>query len=106
MGIFVDLKKAFDTIKYEILLQKLKRYGIIDIANYLLRSYLTNRKQYVNCYNHSSKLYQVTCGIPQDSILEPFRINLYINYIANPLPTANVLSYAYDTALHVSHTDK
>ena len=71
----------------------------------LLRSYLTNRKQYVNYDNRSPKVLEVTCGILQGSILGPLLFILYINDIANGLPTANVLYFADDTTLYFSHTD-
>ena len=45
-GLFIYLKKAFDTVDHELLLEKLKVYGIRGIANKWLQNYLTNRKQY------------------------------------------------------------
>ena len=105
MGIFIDLRKAFDTISHTLLLQKLNHYGIRGVANEWIRSYLTNRKQYVSYNKHSSTLLDVTCGVPQGSILGPLLFILYINDIANALPTGNVLSFADDTTLYLSHTE-
>ena len=45
LNIYIDLSKAFDTLHFEILLVKLAYYRIKGIANSLIRSYLTNRKQ-------------------------------------------------------------
>ncbi len=47
INIFLDLSKSFDTLNHEILLQKLKYYGITGIALNLMKSYITNRKQFV-----------------------------------------------------------
>ena len=47
MGIFIDLKKACDTIDHNILSNNLNHYGIIDISNDWIKSYLENRKQFV-----------------------------------------------------------
>ena len=46
-NVYIDLSKAFDTLAFHILLYKLKYYGVNDTALDLMKSYLTNRKQYV-----------------------------------------------------------
>ena len=55
-GIFIDLRKAFDTVNHEILLRKLEHYGIRGKAQVWFKSYLTNRKQYVSSNGVSSEL--------------------------------------------------
>ena len=69
--VFLDLKKAFDTVNHEILLQKLRYYGIRGIANDWLRSYLNKRKQFCTYDNTKSDIGLVNCGVPQGSILGP-----------------------------------
>ena len=62
---FVDLKKAFDTMDHEILLKKLSHYGIRGIANEWFCSYLTKRKQYVTIGNQISILNEIPTGVPK-----------------------------------------
>ena len=64
-GIFIDLRKAFDTDNHDILIQKLEHYGLRDISLNWFRSYLKDRSQYVYCNNLSSKTKNVTCGVPR-----------------------------------------
>ena len=88
IGIFYDLSKAFDCIDHEILLEKLHYYGIRGVALDLIKSYLSNRYQYVELVTHDikgkesktiSRRLNNTCGVPQGSIVGPLFFIISLN---------------------------
>ena len=54
IAILMDLSKAFDTIGHEILISKMEHYGIQNLESQLFKSYLSDRKQYVEFNNTQS----------------------------------------------------
>ena len=78
-ALFIDLSKAFDTLSFEILIRKLRHYGVTDTDLRLLISYLTNRKQYVVFNNHESDITEIKAGVRQGSILGPLFFSICIN---------------------------
>ena len=104
-AIYIDLSKAFDNLRYGILLDKLKYYGISGIPLELIKSYLTNRQQYVSYKDCESDLLEVKTGIPQGSILGPLFFSICINDIVNSTSKFNFLMYADDTTLYFNIED-
>ena len=100
VAVFIDLRKAFDTVDHRILLDKLERYGI-RLAN--LRwffSYLSNRTQVVNANGVTSSMLPVVCGVPQGSILGPLLFLLYVNDMTCSVKDCSVRLYADDTVIY------
>ena len=98
--IHLDLSKAFDCLSHSILLDKLRFYGINEMAYNLMKNYLENRKQFVQFDSCSSKMKSIDKGVPQGSILGPLLFLIYINDIPNSSNILNFLMYADDTTLH------
>ena len=94
----IDLKKAFDTVCHKRLLLKLSNYGIRGNAYDLLKSYLTNRYQYVRINNNLSTLKQIKYGVLQGSILGPLLYIIYVNNFSNAI-NCNSKLYTDDTCL-------
>ena len=76
--IFLDLSKAFDTVNHSILFDKLKHYGIRGLAFEWVKSYFSNRLQFIQFNDCFSASKNISCGVPQGSILGPLFFLLYI----------------------------
>ena len=98
-GIFLDLQKAFDTVEHDILLSKLEHYGIRGLANEWLKSYLSNRKQFVSINGYDSNLADVKFGVPQGSVIGPLLFLVYINDLKQALKFCKVHPFVDDTNL-------
>ena len=99
---FIDLSKAFDTVNYRILLSKLKYYGINGNLLAWIKSYLTDRKQYV--LKQSTGLMDITCGVPQGSILGPLLFLIYVNDMFKASNIISSIMFADDTNLFFAHS--
>ena len=97
--VFLDIRKAFDTVNHQILLDKMHCYGIRDGELLFFRSYLQNRTQCCSVNGHISTLQKVTCGVPQGSILGPLLFIIYMNDLPAFVQEANITMYADDTSL-------
>lgn len=105
LGLFLDLKKAFDSIKYNILYDKLSRYGVRGVALELIKNYLSHRSQIVQIQNAKSSKLKLTQGVPQGSILGPFLFLVYINDIVTIANSPEIIMYADDTNVFFKSTD-
>ena len=98
-AVFVDLRKAFDTVDHGRLLSKLPMYGIKRRELSWFESYLFDRKQLVSMENSSSERKSVLCDVPQESTLGPLLFVLWINYSDLQLKHCSILLYADDTVI-------
>ena len=95
--VFIDLKKAFDAIDHEILLQKLAHYGVDQISLTWFRSYLSDRTQRCYVNGHLSRSRSVKYGVSQGSIIGPLLFLVYINDLPDCLNNGSPRMYADDT---------
>ena len=105
IGLFLDLRKAFDTVHHDILLKKLNHYGVRGECLNLLKNYLSDRNQAVKFNNQLSSLKTLNFGVPQGSILGPLFFLIYINDLKNCLTSTIPVLYADDTNIFMSGRD-
>ena len=101
-AVFIDLKKAFDTVDHEILLNKLNYYGVRGKELSWFRSYLYNMKQFCRVNGHTSATEGVGCGVTQGSCLGPLLFLVYVDDLPYCLKTSDVAMYADDTTIYYS----
>ena len=98
-GVFIDLKKAFDTVDHTILLCKLHHYGIRGVINDWFSSYLSDRTQTTQIGSDISSKDKILFGVPQSSVLGPLLFLIYINDIYQASHKLNFYLFADDTNL-------
>ncbi|CAB4018504.1 Hypothetical predicted protein [Paramuricea clavata] len=103
--LFLDLKKAFDTVDHEILLKKLHLYGIKGTTYAWFESYIQNRKSICLMNGKKSHAREIRCGVPQGSNLGPILFLLYINDLPKCLETTKANLFADDTNLSCAGLD-
>lgn len=113
IGLFLDMSKAFDCVRHDILLQKLENLGVRGLALKLIQSYLTDRKQFtvIDSYNKNSKTFEeiqsstehITLGLPQGSILGPLLFLVYVDELPNITENLCVM-FADDATIFIPDT--
>ena len=102
--ILIDLQKAFDTIDYYILLQKLPSLGSSNEVIDWFKSYVRSRKSHVNVHDKFSTIVELGCGVQQGSILGPLLFLLYINNMPQGVD-CDLFLYVDDTCLLYQQKD-
>ena len=103
--LFLDLRKAFDTVNHIILLRKLGEYGLDNTAIGWFRSYLSQREQCTTANGSKSGVRPVPCGVPQGSVLGPLLFLVYINDVEDVILNTKAYMYADDLAIVSSGHD-
>ena len=103
--VFLDLKKAFDTVHHDVLLSKLSLYGMQESAYDWFKSYLNSRTQKCVVNGSLSKVCSLGCGVPQGTILGPLLFLIYIDDLPNCLSFCQPRMYADDTHITYASAD-
>ena len=99
VNVYIDLSKAFDCLDHNILLSKLKFYGLSDDSIRLLKNYLSNREQYVQLGIIKSQLHGISRGIPQGSLMGLLLFNILNNDLNAATKKIDLIMYADDATL-------
>ena len=102
-GVFVDLKKAFDTVDHDIFIEKLDHYGVRGVAKDWFISYLKGRRQFVVIENETSSTQEILTGVPQGSVLGPLLFLIYINDLNTCIQFSKTYHFADDTNIMQSN---
>lgn len=100
--LYLDFRKAFDSVPHKHLIAKLKSYGLEEPLINWIRSFLVDRQQLVKIRASISQKVGVSSGVPQGSILGPLLFVIYINDIDEIIENSSIIKYADDVRLYMS----
>jgi hypothetical protein len=103
IALFIDFRKAFETLDIDILLNKLENIGVRGHILTWFKSYLRDRKVRVQVNNTHSDTERMRYGVPQGSILGPLLFLIYINDVVLAIKHCKVIMYADDIVLISTH---
>lgn len=103
--VFIDYSKAFDTLRHDVLLEKLDDCGIRGPLKNWCQNYLEDRSFYVNVSGQLSDKVNVTEGTAQGSVLGPLHYLTYVNDVENLIKKCEIYQFADDTCLLAAHKD-
>ncbi|PFX28286.1 RNA-directed DNA polymerase from mobile element jockey [Stylophora pistillata] len=104
-AIFIDFKKAFDTVSHNVLSSKLQAFGICGHLHGWIMHYLTNRKQYTELNGTKSSTLNVDYGVPPGSLVGPRLFTIYVNELPESINAGKVFMYADDTTIYCTGTN-
>lgn len=105
IAVFLDLKRAFETINRERLIKKMEQYGVRGLEKRWFESYLTNRFQQTKMNAEISDILEVKLGVPQGAKLAADLFILYINDINQCLKYCKIALFADDCLIYIIDTD-
>ena len=100
-AIFIDFRKAFDSVSHDILHHKMQACGLSGKLHCWLQSYLSSRRQFVELNGVNSPVPEITYGVPQGSPLAPRLFSIYVNNFSESVSQGEVHLYADDTTAYV-----